>query len=135
MRDCIKYASQSFRLLGIEVFLLFVREAAGLTEEEIDKGEKRKAEDRGHQEEEWVALPREQGLERGNQEDDRDLTHCLHQHDDHEGSITAHLCQVDYEALLKEKLYRSSRQNGEGLKCRVQFYQLKEGHKEVTQCN
>ena len=89
-------------LFSIEGFLLFVGEAAGLTEEEKAKGGKRKAEDWGHQKEDRVALPREQGLDGGYQEDDRDLSHRLHQHDDHKGSIAAHFCQVDYEALLKE---------------------------------
>ena len=67
----------SFGFLGIDVFLLFVGEAAGFTEEEEDKSKKHEADERIHEKEERVALPREQGLQRGYQEDDRDLPNSL----------------------------------------------------------
>jgi hypothetical protein len=65
----------SFRFLGIDVFLLFVGEAAGFTEEVVDKGYKNEDDERCHEKEDRVALPREQGLQRGYQKDNRDLSH------------------------------------------------------------
>ncbi len=75
-----KFASKSFRLFSKEVFLLFVGEAAGFTEEEVDKKEKHKADEGGHEKEGRVVLPREQGLQRDYQEDYRDIPRRLHQH-------------------------------------------------------
>ena len=130
-----KFASQSFSFLSIEVFLLFVGEAAGFTEEEVDKRQKHEADERVHEKEDRVALLREEGLQRGNQEDNWDLSHCLNQHDDHEGGVAGDFCQVDCVGLFKEQLYRSERQNAEGLECRVELDHLKKAHKEVANHN